>query len=52
MNECFAAFGFDIRQALGTGLFVPGLKRHVLMGPSRRFPRFSAEVVFLLRKAR
>jgi len=52
MKECFAAFGFDVRQAQGTGLFVPGLKRHVLLGASRRFPRFSAEVVFHLRKAR
>jgi 2-polyprenyl-3-methyl-5-hydroxy-6-metoxy-1,4-benzoquinol methylase len=52
MKECFTAFGFDVRKALGTGLYVPGLRRHVLRGPSRRFPRLSAEVVFLLRKTR
>ena len=52
MKECFTAFGFDVQRSLGTGLFVPGLKRHLMLGPSRLFPRFSAEVVFLLRKVR
>ncbi len=52
MKECFQAFGFEVRKSIGTGLYVPGLKRHLLVKPSRRFPRFSAEVVFLLRKVR
>lgn len=50
MKECFQAFGFEVREAAGTGVFVPGLKRHLLVKASRRFPRFSAEVVFLVRK--
>jgi SAM-dependent methyltransferase len=50
MRECFQSFGFEVREAVGTGIFVPGLKRHVLRAPSRMFPRFSAEIVFVLRK--
>jgi SAM-dependent methyltransferase len=52
MRECFAAFGFEISKTAGTGIFVPGLKRHVFVGASRVWPRFSAEIVFLLRKIR
>lgn len=52
MKECFESFGLLVDKAEGTGVFLPGLRRHVLVRPSRWFPRFSAEVVFLLRKTR
>jgi SAM-dependent methyltransferase len=52
MKDCFDSFGFDVEQSQGTGLFIPGLRRHVLVRPSRFFPRFSAEIVFRLRKTR
>ncbi len=50
MRGCFDAFGFHIRERAGTGVFVPSFSRHLFRGASRRFPRFSAEIVFLLEK--
>jgi ubiquinone/menaquinone biosynthesis C-methylase UbiE len=52
MKQCFREFGFAIEKSAGTGIFVPGVKRHLLVAASRVVPRFSAEVVFRLRKAR
>jgi 2-polyprenyl-3-methyl-5-hydroxy-6-metoxy-1,4-benzoquinol methylase len=51
-KKCLQAFGFEILHAEGTGVFVPGLKKHVLHGLTKLFPRHGAEIVFHLRKTR